>query len=524
MLEKLSHNKKENEFWKQFERRIQTIAIRNAGLLYIIIDSDNKINQIAHGLTNLLGFEDDQELKRNFNRFQFVHQKDRESVETFFNSISQADKLTESTTPSKDHDSVTYRVFSSDSTILWIRSTAQKLVIDGEERKIHTFQNITEQVSREKKLEKTIQSLAIKREKQSELFSIIGHELRTPIAAIKMLADDMELSQMSDEGQQLCETTDSLIAVLEDLRYVVQPELVKRIVLENERPFLVIERSLNMLKGMLREHKINMHLSSNENASNPVKLASQQLRQMVINLVKNAVIHAEATDIWVNISGIKKTEACINLTVTVEDNGTGIKGKKRFLMFEAFSRGESDADGTGLGLFISKSLADSLNGEIEYFDSEHGGAGFRISFDVDSSVDTEIINNQTKQEKELKNLQILFVEDQLTLQLLTSKQLEKQGAITVGATDGVDALKSYETNKFDLIITDINMPNMNGYELTKTLRQKGYKGPIIGVTAAFIGKETEQLLAAGADSVITKPISIELLKHELWKFERNSSD
>lgn len=358
------------------------------------------------------------------------------------------------------------------------------------------------------------------RERQLRMFAVISHELRTPISAIKMIQDDIGLEYASPQGKELCETTKSVLAVLEDLRLIMQPDDSKTITFTNESPFRVLEKSVNTIKYLFTEHNLTPHISGNTDSNIRCFLAEQTLRQIIINLVKNAAIHANATDLWVNISAQPLEMDRLRLQLTIEDNGRGIQGDKRNALFQPFSRGQTDADGTGLGLYIVKQLADSISADFAYFDSPYGGAGFKLSLCVELSKNIEVRPDpNTELRNELNGLRILLVEDQITLLLLSTKLLEKQGANVVGVMDGIEALTAVSNNEvpFDLVITDLNMPNMNGIVLSETLRDKGFNNPIIALTAAVGGVETDRLIAAGVDSVLAKPISVGALNQEISK-------
>ncbi len=115
----------------------------------------------------------------------------------------------------------------------------------------------------------------------------------------------------------------------------------------------------------------------------------------------------------------------------------------------------------------------------------------------------------------MEGAKILLAEDNPTLQLLTKNILEKQGAVVTATSNGKSALASFNDEEYDLVISDIFMPEMDGYGLAKALREAEFNGPIIGLTAATIGDETELMLQAGADRVLAKPISVEALKAAL---------
>ena len=367
-----------------------------------------------------------------------------------------------------------------------------------------------------KKLEEVNDELNKRRVKQEQLFAIIGHELRTPLTSIKMLQDDMELAKRDKRGDELCKTTDTVLSILDDLRIVIRPEEAGKANLTTECPFTLIERSVNSLHSLAVENNLTIHLSSNTKGSQPVKFNAQALRQITTNLLKNAALHAKAVNAWVELRCHSSGNEQLAFTLTIEDDGTGIHGAKRDSLYEAFSRGNTDADGTGLGLYISQQLASKLGGSLSYFDSKHGGAGFALEFFLNSEKAEECESKQTLPEASLKGLHVLFAEDQATIRMLTSKQLEKQGATVVAAEDGVQALECYKSDTFDLVITDINMPNMNGYGLTQALRERGYTGCIAGLTAAVIGDETDRLIAAGANCVLAKPLDLTKLRQSLW--------
>lgn len=364
-------------------------------------------------------------------------------------------------------------------------------------------------------------ALQEKAEKQAQFLSVIGHELRTPVASLKMIGDEMNLHELKPYGAEICSITDSLISILDDLRFVVQPERVKAARSVVDDPYQVCERSVRSLIQVYKDADIQLHFSAESQVNTRFMFGAQSLRQIVVNLLKNSAIHSGASDVWINLSlsdGPSNGEK--QLEVVIQDNGKGIRADKVEALFQAFVRGDTDADGTGLGLFIVKALCKQCGGDVEYFDSSEGGAGFKVTIQVEPFDGLEADYGKGEDELPLKGLKFLFAEDQMTLQTLTCKQLELNQAEVVGVLDGMQALTAMDSQAFDVVLTDINMPHMNGYELTKALRDKGYQGLIIGVTAATIGAETEKLLSLGADAVLQKPISMSALKKLLFDLNK----
>jgi CheY-like chemotaxis protein len=305
------------------------------------------------------------------------------------------------------------------------------------------------------------------------------------------------------------------MGILDDLKIVTQPDRVRENKKSMSAPFTIAERTVTSLSKWLNEQSFAVHLSCDKDSYQTVEINIGAFRQVITNLVKNAALHSQGTDVWVSLTGSREG-GLLQLILRVEDNGRGIPETQRGKIFDAFGRGDTTADGTGLGLYIIKELCEMLAGDIEYFDSDRGGAGFRLSCTLPIASKTEGHENKAGSTQNLlSGKKILFAEDQLTLQALTQSLLIRQGAEPTVANNGVEALKLFTKQNFDIVLTDAMMPEMDGYTLSRELRKKGFIGPIIAVTAAVIGQETENLLASGVDIVMTKPIDIKLLNAHL---------
>jgi len=293
-----------------------------------------------------------------------------------------------------------------------------------------------------------------------------------------------------------------------------------------DSPFDVLSRTTRSLEGLYEQQGVEVVVSSNQLSHSLCKFNAQALRQKITNLTKNAAIHADADTVWVDLQAQPKGDDKIDLTLIVEDNGKGIPEGLREAVFGAFSRGDTRADGTGLGLYITRELAEKLGGTVEYFESKKGGAGFRVEFTLDLHLDA------IGQEKDLdeavipvalQGKRILFAEDQKTLQLLTSILLKDAGAEVVVCDNGKQALEAFRVGEFDIVLTDLMMPEMCGDELIRHIRADGFTGQVVALTAATIGKETEKLLEVGADAVLNKPVDIHAMKRTIAGLEMKDS-
>lgn len=370
--------------------------------------------------------------------------------------------------------------------------------------------------------DQTVDLLAHQRannERQKEMFAIIGHELRTPVSIISMVADNADM-QPNDKVAEIKSIAENLLNVLEDLRIVVAPERALVAKLELEDPVEILKRALSPMNSMLVANGFSLHIESAQSKGQLFEIRSQQFRQCVTNLVKNAALHSGGTEVHVKYEHQVNKNNEVICRVRVEDNGTGIPDTLKNKVFDAFRRGGTNQEGSGLGLFIVKNFAEQMGGTLAYSASEYGGACFELTFPV-KAVNSEAQAQAQAQSQRvgLSNMRILLAEDDRMLRMLTINMLTKEGAEVSAYENGKLALAAYSPEKFDLVITDLMMPEMNGHELTRKIRSWSSETPIIAVTAAVVGIETDQFIAEGADYVIPKPVSKAALLDALYEIE-----
>jgi len=344
-----------------------------------------------------------------------------------------------------------------------------------------------------------------------------------------MIFDQLNSANLDRYLPVLRANSESVLTVMDDLRLVIRPEEVQVKAQSVDSPGLIIERSLASMAGLAEQEGVKTHLVFDELSAMTFRFNTAALRQIVTNLTKNVFLHAEASNMWVSATATQNDTASTELTVCVEDDGKGISEEFQQTMFEAFSRGETKGEGTGLGLYVISELTAALNGEIAYFQSSKGGAGFKLTVKLEPE-NEQAETNEAKYSEQLltqtlAGKKVLFAEDQLTIQMLTRNVLTKAGAEVTVASNGQQAMEAYSEASPDIVITDAMMPEMDGYELCERMREHGYGGPIIAVTAATIGDERDRLIAAGADAVLSKPMDIHELKLALadWEQSRNQA-
>lgn len=366
--------------------------------------------------------------------------------------------------------------------------------------------------------EEAASALAKQRDRQAEMYAVIGHELRTPAASLQMMLDNLE------EGETLNSdlvgaNIEQLLSVIDTLRAVAQPERMVQSVYVDTQMDETLQQIVENFTPLAQRHGVQLRTDLSGLTIHPVHIQKTLLRQVVSNLVKNAMIHSQGSEVIVGAQGDLIDSRQERLKIWIEDNGKGVPAEKADELFEAFVRGSTEAEGTGLGLHICREIIQAMGGDVRYEPNPAGGSRFVIELDVSVADSSVPVDEQESQSSSFAGLRILLAEDNKTIQMLTQAILTKQGAQVQVCNHGAAALSVFKPGAFDLVLSDIFMPEMNGYEFVAAVREQDRNVKVIGLTAATIGAETDKMLAAGADAVLAKPINIETLKTQLAALE-----
>jgi CheY-like chemotaxis protein len=250
-----------------------------------------------------------------------------------------------------------------------------------------------------------------------------------------------------------------------------------------------------------------------------------RLRQILLNLVGNAVKFTEIGNVTISV-GVMRGDAQSQLVIDVDDTGPGMTTEQAEQLFAAFSQGDTTVTrkhgGTGLGLIISLRLASLMGGTVTLLRTQLGhGSCFRLELPVEIAADTQLVtrlecvqSNTIKETQELGQLsgRILLAEDGPDNQKLIQYHLSKAGATVEIADNGRVALEMLDHaarlgRPFELLLTDIQMPELDGLSLTRILRQRGDTIPIVALTAHAMAEDRLKCLHAGCSDYATKPIN-----------------
>ena len=362
---------------------------------------------------------------------------------------------------------------------------------------------------------------------KSQFLSNVSHELRTPLYGVIGMAEIIESEYVDIKNDQhfkaLKFSSNYLLALINDVLNVYKIEDDKfEFNFDNfdiRKEIFTLRESLNVIA---KSNKNCLNIEISENVPKTIKTDITRFSQILINLISNSLKFTKNGTVTIQLELITEKDKQF-LKIDIIDTGIGISNENLDKIFEKFVQVEVNLQeqykGTGLGLSIVKKLVELFEGEILVKSILKKGTEFTVKLPYIEADERLVIKEEdSKKVINKKQLKILIVEDNVINQLVTKRLIEKNNHTCQIAANGFEALAIIENDNFDLILMDINMPIMNGFEASRELRKRGDVTPIIALTASDKQEISAEAKESGINDILVKPFKEEELANMLVKY------
>jgi PAS domain S-box-containing protein len=400
--------------------------------------------------------------------------------------------------------------------------------------------DVTDRINNERELIKAKEIAENSVKVKEQFLANISHEIRTPMNGIIGLTNVLKKTNLAVEQQKylnaIHKSADNLMVIINDL-LDFSKITAEQFTFEQVEFSLAEQLSdvLELMDSKAEEH--NDTLTLEISPAVPTRLIGDplRLRQVFLNLIGNAIKFTESGTIKISVNILKDRPEEVVLEFSVEDNGIGIPAEKLHNIFESFNQGSNDTTrkygGTGLGLTISKNIIELQGGTIAVRSQPNVGSKFSFTLSFKKLIEMISQNEPLPQPEKfntenLKGLKVLLAEDNEINQLLIKTVLSDCQINTDVVGNGLEALKQFQQNKYDLILMDMQMPEMDGYEAIDKIRSLNSSSalvPIVALTAHASEEEIAKCLAAGADAYVSKPFEVDDLYHTIYRLTSKSA-
>lgn len=353
---------------------------------------------------------------------------------------------------------------------------------------------------------------------KSEFLSTMSHEIRTPLNSVigigHLLLENNPRPDQLAQLQTMIFSANNLLGIVNDILDYnkIEAGMVTFEHIPTDLPDIA-RNVVNSLATVAQDKGIDLRLIIDSALDFMVNADPTRIAQVMTNLVHNAIKFTNVGEVVVTLELKERSETEVTIRFGVRDTGIGISAKKQALIFERFTQADSSTSrsfgGTGLGLAISKRLLELQHTELKLESEEGKGAYFYFDQAFVPGGQTIVEPARSGQAPfnpaAFSGLSILLVEDNILNVMVVQTFLKRRGAVIDVAGNGEEALAKLDTSKHQLILMDLHMPVMDGYEAARRIRAKGITIPIIALTANLPQEIRDEVHAAGIDDIVVKP-------------------
>lgn len=558
------------EYKKQQEKFRQLYkAIEHSSGIVVIFEKDGKITYFNPKLAELTGYYPNQLKDENICTLFFGN-----NVTTFFNSIEEyiewRGELNLKNSLNKE-----IVVFASLAPIFTYNGNIDAFILVADditekkriENQLKEYNELLENKVRERTIEleninkKLIEEIEIRKKTEKELIKAkdaaeeasrakslflakVTHELRTPMNGILGMTSVLLDTNLTEKQKRslliVKQSGETLLNIINDILDWSKIETGKlKLDKYKFNLYELIKNITELLESAAKNKGIELRLNLNDNLPNIVIGDGHRLQQVFINLISNAIKFTEKGYVEVSAQKVETGEDKIKVRFDIKDTGIGIPQEKMDRLFKSFSQIDDNLTrkygGTGLGLFITKELVEMMGGSINCESTVGVGSvfyfiiPFEIPQDESLQVNEEIGLSQIAKKYNFLNLRILVAEDSYINQELIKEALDNINCVYQIANNGIETLEIFTKEKFDLVLMDLQMPEMDGFEAAKAIINYEKSNnlphtPIIALTAHDDENTKTNVFATGMDDLITKPFNWYIFYETISRYKKNQSE
>ena len=508
ILHDITDRKRAETKLKEAEERFRSLA-QNISDAITVIDADGIFRYQSPSMERVLGYGPEELIGRNV--FEIIHPDDLTRSREQFARLRTDSGATSSSQVRALHRDGSWREVEANSINLIEEPSVEGIVVN--------FRDITERKRAEREIRQARDAADEANRAKSEFLSRMSHELRTPMNAILGFTQLLEMDDLDDESREstgyILKAGNHLLQLINEVLDIARIETGRlNLSMEPVEAAEIFREVVGLLRPLADDRGVRFR-GRLEGWSVYVLADRQRLKQVILNLVSNAVkYNHEGGEVRLYCEEVVGERA----RISVGDTGAGIARKdieRLFVPFERLGAESTDIEGTGIGLALSKQLVGLMQGEIGV-DSEVGeGSTFWVELSIEES---QILRHGRLEGDEddlnepvIKNRTVLYIEDNLGNLKLIQRILDRRAEVDlIPAMQGRMGLDLAEEHRPDLILLDVHLPDINGDEVLKRLRNNGETRdiPVVVLSADATTSQIERLMTAGARAYLTKPIHV----------------